>query len=873
MIRLRFALCAAALALAAPAAAAIRDRVVLPADVAPAEYRIEITPDPAAPTFSATVEIDVDVLRATSRIVLNSAELVIERVTLSGEARPAAVSYDPEKQTAAFSFNRVLHPGRRTLRIAYHGRIYDQAEGLFALKYATPQGEARALFTQFESADARRFVPCWDEPARKAVFRLGATLPAELMPIGNMPVEAVEAVAGGPVPMQHVRFAPTPKMSSYLLYFGAGDFERVHREVDGVDVGVVVKRGDTSSAAYALDAAASILPFYDEYFGVRYPLPKMDMIAAPGESVSFGAMENWGALLYFEQNLLVDPRLATEQNRQDIFLTIAHEMAHQWFGDLVTMDWWDDLWLNEGFATWMQTKAAEHVHPEWKPWLQLLRRKNDAMGSDAREGTHPVILPVRDVLRSAGIFDDITYNKGAQVIRTVESSVGEDAFRDGVRRYMQRHAYGNTVSDDFWRALDEDAAHPVARIAHDLTQQPGVPLLREMSTTCLDGHTRVVLSQEEFRLARDPSPSRRWHLPVAAATLEGAPGRSVFWGPEPQALRLAGCGPVLLNAGQAAYYRVRYDAANLHALAAAFAALAPDDQLGLLQDTFALALRGDFTMATLADMMRRVPADGDPVVALALVEQLRDLDRIADGQAGQPALRRFARGLLAPVAARVGWEPVAGESANDAKLREAVLQALGDMNDAAVVAEARRRFEHFLADPSGVEAGERRIVLHVVATNADAAAWDTLHGLAQRARTHLERLELYRLLGAADDTALTARALELALSGEPPATTPAIMFKSAAQRHPALAFEFLSQHWEQVEPLLGQGSAGSVVPKMLLEASDASLLPGLEAFGLAHVPLDARLALDKTEANIRYRARVREARLPELERGLAVTRR
>jgi aminopeptidase N len=249
---------------------------------------------------------------------------------------------------------------------------------------------------------------------------------------------------------------------------------------------------------------------------------------------------------------------------------------------------------------------------------------------------------------------------------------------------------------------------------------------------------------------------------------------------------------------------------------------------------------------------------------------LRDLDRIADGQPGQPALRRFARGLLAPVAARGGGGPPAGGGAHHAKLRAARLQARRDKYDATVVAEARRRFAHFLADPSAVEAGERRIVLQVVATHADAAAWDTLHGLAQRARTELERLELYRLLGAADDTALTTRALELALSGEPPATTPAAMFKAAAQRHPALAFEFISQHWDQVEPLLGQGSARSVVPRLLLEASDASLLPGLEAFGLAHVPLDARLALDKTEANIRYRARVRETRLPELERGLAV---
>ncbi|HEY9024390.1 MAG TPA: M1 family metallopeptidase, partial [Burkholderiaceae bacterium] len=443
------------LACAAHAEAAGRARVVLPDEVVPETYRIAIEPDAAAATFTGSVEIDVQVRRPTRRIVLNAADLAIDSAALAGEARPPAVHLDAKRETASFTFDHPIAPGPHTLRIAYHGKVFEDPQALFRLQYTTPAGRQTALFTQFEDADARRFVPCWDEPAAKASFELTATVPAGLMAVGNMPVASTEPLAGK---RQRVRFAPTPRMSSYLLFFALGDFERVHREVDGVDLGVVVKRGDTASAAYALDAAAAILPFYDDYFGVKYPLPKMDMIAGAGQSLDFGAMENWGALFYFEHDLLVDPRISTEEDRQRVFATIAHEMAHQWFGDLVTMAWWDDLWLNEGFATWMETKAAVQVHPEWQAWLQALPDKQSAMGTDARAGTHPLVMDIPDIVNASGAFDRITYAKGAQVIRTLEATLGDEAFRAGMRRYMRRHAYGNTVTDDLWAALDEGAA-------------------------------------------------------------------------------------------------------------------------------------------------------------------------------------------------------------------------------------------------------------------------------------------------------------------------------------------------------------------------------------------------------------------------------
>src|SRR6202012_5723908 len=274
--------------------------------------------------------------------------------------------------------------GHHVLTIPYTGKINQHAAGLFALDYDTAQGKKRALFTQFENSDARRFIPSWDEPGIKTTYTLTATVPANDMPLSNTPIASTEMLPGG---LKRVHFAQSPKMSSYLLFFGTGDFQRISRKVNGVDVGVVFKSGDAAKATFALDAAAHILPYYEDYFGVKFPLPKLDLIAGPGSSQFFGAMENWGAIFYFERDILIDPDRSTDADKQRVYTVVAHEMAHQWFGDLVTMDWWSDLWLNEGFANWMETKATSQFHPEWNLALQDIGSNQTAMESDSKVGT------------------------------------------------------------------------------------------------------------------------------------------------------------------------------------------------------------------------------------------------------------------------------------------------------------------------------------------------------------------------------------------------------------------------------------------------------------------------------------------------------
>ena len=866
----RYSIAASLLFALATNAATAGQRVVLPDAVTPAHYRIDFTPNAAALTFKGSVEIDVVVHRATNSIALNAVDLVIDSASLAGESKAPTVSYDKAIETVTLTFDHPLTNGAHTLKLAYHGTIYQSASGLFALDYQDPnvgsKAPLRALFTQFENSDARRFVPCWDEPGIKATFDLSATLPAGLMPLSNMPVASTDALAGG---LQRVHFARSPQMSSYLLFFGAGDFERVRRVVDGVDVGIVVKRGDTANAAYALDAAAALLPYYNEYFGVPYPLPKLDLIAGAGSSQFFGAMENWGAIFYFEQYLLIDARFSTQADRQGVYSVIAHEMAHQWFGDLVTMAWWDDLWLNEGFASWMANKATDHFHPEWKVWLQSLAAKQAVMQRDARDGTHPIITTIDDVAQATGAFDDITYSKGEAVIRALESHVGETAFRAGVRRYMREHQYGNTVTDELWAEIGKESPVPIMQIAHDLTRQAGVPMVNMLSARCDGGQTTLSVNQTHHAIDAGSTAARVWHLPVKVATLGQASTATIVSGTTPAQVVTAGCGPVILNAGQSGYLRSKYTHEGLAAIAARYADLSPDDQLGVLNDTVSLGNAGELPMSDYLDLTKSIPATADPVVLSTLVGQFRQLDRLYRGLASQAAFRAYARRVLKPQFVRVGWDARAGESDNTAILRADLIAALGEFGDPEVIAEARTRFEQYLAKPAGFSASTRRSLLGRVAAQADQPVWDKLRQMAKAAPSELERKELYQLLGSAESDDLTQQALALALSGEVPPTIAPDIIRRTSARHPEATLDFAIAHWDKLAKLLEVSSAPRFVPGLAGTSTNLKTVDRLNAFAAAHAPENARQDYVLAIARIRYSAKVRATRLPEVDRWLA----
>ncbi len=847
-----------------PAAKAV-SHVALPADVRPERYDIAITPNAKDLTFLGHEAVVITVKRATNRIVLNAADLTFGKVTISCRDELPKVVIDKDQQTVAFVFAKPIAPGRYTLGIDYAGTIYQQASGLFALDYAGEHGKERALYTQFENSDARRFAPLWDEPGAKAVFALSVDTPQGQMAVSNMPVADILTTAprDGSPGRRITRFADTPRMSSYLLFLALGDFERVHAMVGKTDVGVVVRRGKTDQAQFALNTAKELLPYYNDYFGTPYPLPKLDFIAGPGRSQFFAAMENWGAIYYFDYALLVDPKLTTEADKQGIYIDIAHEMAHQWFGDLVTMAWWDDLWLNEGFASWMENKATDHFHPEWKVWLQTKGGEQRAMRLDARSGTHPVITPIKDVFAAADAFDGITYSKGHAVIHMLETYVGEDVFRRGVRNYIAHHAYGNTVTDDLWREIDAVSPKKITGIAHDFTLQAGVPLI----SIARNRYGGVTLSQSRFGADEASKTPRIWRTPVIV-NWDGKPYSMLIAPKEPYGLDWAADATYVLNAGQAGYFRSAYSPELWQTVVGIFDRLNPEDQLGLIYDSRALGEAGYAPFTDFLALARTAQDVSDPVVVRALVGQLEDIDDLYKGLPGQAAFRAFARARLAPAFARVGWDAKPGETDNVAILRRSLIAGLGQFDDPAVIAEARRRFAAYLGAPDSLRGTNRQTVLAIVAAHADAATWDQLHSLALAATDSTDKTRLYRYLGASQDPALADRALALSLTKEPPPTDAPELITAVGANFPDKAYDFIIAHRVQVDPLIEPTSRTSYFADVAGGSADPAMLAKLTTLA-ATVPASSRGELDKAAAAIRFRQEIVGKRLPEADRWLA----
>ncbi len=838
----------------------------LPPGVTPVHYEISVEPDAHSLTFAGRVAIDVEVQQPTDTITLNALDLDIAAAQLDGAGR-ATVALDPVAQTAALRFERTIDRGRHALTLDYRGRIETTAAGLFAVDYDTPAGPRRMLATQFEAADARRFAPMWDEPAAKATFALEVVVPQGESAFSNMPAESTR-IEGD---KQRIRFATSPKMSSYLLYLTVGELERISQTVAGVDVGVVARKGAASSGRYALEAAVETLPWFNEYFGTPYPLPKLDMIAVPGSSQFFSAMENWGAILYFEPVLLVDPRLSSHSDRLAVFATVAHEVAHQWFGDLVTMAWWDDLWLNEGFATWMELKTEAALHPDRKPLLEVMNQSREtALRRDAGAATHPVVQPVPSVDAANQAFDEISYHKGSAVIRMLEDSLGEAGFRAGIRHYMQRYAYGNAATDQLWAELAAATGRPVSDIAHDFTLQPGVPLVSVETAPCIEGRTPVTLTQGRFETGPKAAQRVTWRIPVRLRSVaKGATSEALLdKDGAPLTTQIEGCGPVIVNAGQAGYFRTRYTPADLTALAETFAAVPEVDRLGLLHDTWALGEAGELPVTSYLRLAQAVGSDSDPSILMQLTATLVSIDELFDGTARQSDWRAFARERLHPVFARVGWTPAGDESEATGRLREDLIRALGRFADPAVIAEARRRFASAPKKPQALPAEIREAAIEVVARQADAATWNDILSRAKAASEPIEKERLFEALGRPVDPALASRTLGMTLEGAVPKTFAAGVIATTAEQHPQLVFDFALAHEKAMFELVEASSRWSFIPQLAQSSADAELARKVRDYAERSVPKDARQEAESVIADITFRAGVKAQQVPALEAWL-----
>lgn len=833
----------------------------LPKDVVPLRYDATITPDMAANTFRGEETVEIEVRKATSLIMLNAANLDIDSARLSGKgigAQALTPQLDKEQQTLRFALAQPLKPGRYQLALRFRGQINREGRGMFYMNYKVGGVDKKMIATTMEPSDARRLLPTWDEPAFRARYKLAIDVPAGLHAYSNTPVERRQPLADG---KERIAFALTPKMPSYLVVLAAGELERSTARQDGVEIGVVTTAGKQGAAAFPLASGKDLLRYYNNYFGVPYPLAKLDLIAVPGGLN--GAMENWGGIVYNESTLLYDPKTSPEEVKKLTFSVNAHEIAHQWFGNLVTMAWWDNLWLNEGFASWMAAKATEHFHPEWRPHLDGIAEREGVLNLDARKTTHPIQMKVENEAQAAAAFDAITYEKGQAFLRMLEAYVGEDAFRKGIRAYMAKHQYANTTSQDLWNALEQASGKPVGRIASDWTTQPGYPIIK-VEQACVNGKRHVTLSQEQYRMDEPAAEKRLWNVPLQVGTVGGKAIDTLLTGPSASLAHGSCEGTLVVDPASVGFYRIQYDAASFQALAAQAARLPDTTRLKLLNDTWSLVASGRLQLDSYLALVAQYRDEPRLAVWESILSNLRTLDNLARGEPEQAQIRRFLTGFVQPRFAQLGWDEKAGETAEDRSLRALLAGVLARTGDERAIAEARARFARYLQDRSSVSPSMIEFVVGTAGRYADAATYDALTARLLASANSEEWSRFGRALASAQDPALAARTLQLALSPQLPATQAGRIVPDVAREHMALAWQFALDHQSQLMGTADALQANRLMTQVVAGSSNVADADMMEAYVREHYDADALVEARRVGNGIRVRAAQKARLLPQV---------
>ena len=840
----------------------------LPKQVVPLEYSIRIVPNVAKLTFTGSEAVKIKAISPVRELVLNTAELEIAKASVDGaQLASDAIKLDPDNELLTIALPNELTSGEHSLALEFNGTITPKGRGLYYMPYQEQGTGAKkvALGTQFEPTDARRFFPCWDEPSFRARFQVTAVVPQNWLAVSNMPVEFEHNVEIG----KEVRFQPTPLMSSYLNVFVAGELDLIETKAAGTQIRVIATKGKAEWGRYALESTAQILHYYNDYFGIRYPLPKLDQIAIPG---GFGgAMENWGGITYYESALLFDPKKSSAATRQRIYEVIAHETAHQWFGDLVTMAWWDNLWLNEGFASWMGSKCSAHFNPDWEVWLAKniqrdpARRtgiaKEVAMEGDARSATHSIQQPVATEDEANSAFDDITYRKGQSFLRMLESFLGENVFRDGIRRYLAAHKYSNTTTADLWSALSEASNKPVGEIAAAWTEQPGFPVVNVKR----DGD-KISLSQERFAVNFPNARGLEWKIPLTYFVVGDKKIEGRLMTGKIDNLTVAADRIVKVNANGAGNYRVQYDEQSWKGLLGALSKLKLEDRVNLMCDAWALVEAKRADVSLYLDLIGKLPRGHELAERDQIVNVFDYINRLLIVDPAREEFQAYARSILRPTFDEVGWEPKKNESPRDSLLRASLIAALGDLNDQEIVSGCKKRFEKFVVDPASVPPDLRGSVFMVVGENSDEATWNKLHQLGLETTSIEEKQNYYDALTAARDPKLAENALQISLTDELP-TSRALHNVGKVARysgHPDLAWEFSKANMKALLEKTDALGANTFAPSLFVFFSEKSRADELDAFAKSNLPAGSAKEVAKAVDEVEFRSEFKRRLGPQL---------
>jgi aminopeptidase N len=810
----------------------------LPKNVVPLSYDVAIVPDADALRLTGTESVQLQFRAATATVQFNSLNETLSHVLLDGKPVKSVTSSDEQQLTTVTLTKPVT--GLHTLSFKYSGKIETRPQGLFAQKYTKPGGgQAVLLSTQMEATDARRMFPCWDEPAFRAYFHLTVTVPKSWAMVGNMPV-AHRIVQGQSAT---VSFQRSPKMSSYLVEFTAGDLREVSAARGGTRFGVWAVAGHEQDGAVALASAQDILADYNDYFAYPYPLPKLDSIAVPGGFS--GAMENWGAITYNARLLLVGTS-STMQNRQTVFSIQAHEMAHQWFGDLVTMGWWDDTWLNESFASWLAAKETAARYPKWRWWEQEDESRESAMAADARATSHAIEQHVTNELEAINSFDsDITYSKGEALLRMLEAYIGEDVFRQGIRSYTKNRAYSNAAAADLWNALRQASGKNIPAVAAPWIEKPGFPLVSVTAACDSSGNRSVTLRQKRFLLNSGSANggsanAAEWQVPLRIRSGTTAP-HNVLLDTQEQKTAAGRCDEALsVNADAVGYYRVQYDADTLAVNTRLFPGAVDGDRIALLDDQWALLGSGEASLQNFLALASAMGADRDARAWQQIVRALAIIEYAERGSPGHQAFAAYARALIKPVADELGWDAAPQETPDVGELRDTLLRDSSRWDDQATIDEARRRFAAFVQDPHGVSADAQATLLAIVGQNADAATFAQLHTLAKGAKDDTFMQRCYVALARVRDPDLARQVVQIALSDElpPQANTLGLrLILTLAREHPRLSWDSYIAHQDQLmKSVPSEGRLLVIAEQTPAAYWDALPLDQLEAWARANIP-------------------------------------
>ncbi|HEV8617436.1 MAG TPA: M1 family metallopeptidase [Methylomirabilota bacterium] len=801
----------------------------LPRTAIPTRYDIRLEPDLTTLTFRGVETVTLTVSEAIGEISFNAVQLAIEEAVVDddhGASHRGTASFDEEHERCRVAFPATLAPGTWRLRLTFRGILNDKLRGFYRSVYKDPSGVSRTMaVTQFEATDARRAFPCWDEPAFKAVFAVTLVVDPALTAVSNTAIVAERREGGRKV----VTFADTIKMSTYLVAFAVGELEAT----EPVHVGRTPLRiwcvpGKRHLAAFGRDIAAASLAFFEDYYGLPYPGDKLDLLAIP--DFAAGAMENLGAITFRETALLIDERSASHTELERVADVVAHENAHMWFGDLVTMTWWNGIWLNEAFATFMELLAVDAWKPEWRRWTTFGVSRAAALSVDGLHSTRPIEFPVHAPRDADAMFDVLTYEKGASVLRMLEQYLGPSVFRDGVREYLEKHRFENADTGDLWAALGHAARQPIPAVMDGWIFKPGYPLV----TVERDGADRIVLRQQRFNYLREPLPpasalpEQRWQVPVQLRLVAGgktSTERVLLSGAEARVPVPANLDSIVVNEGGHGFYRVRYAGDLLERLLGRLERdLAPIERFNLVNDAWAVSVAGHMAITDYLELTARFRGERDRNVWSILIGSFHSLNRVVT-DADRTRLAALVRDRMAPAFAALGWTPQPGEDELTRQLRGDLIRALGVLgNDRAVQARAAEVYAASAADPQAVDPNVLPAVIAVVAHAGDARRYEEfLERFRHAATPQEEQRYLYALTGFRSQP-LLAQTLERTINGEirtqdAPFVARALLMSAHGRE---LAWDFIKKHWETMDRLypkhglrrMAEGVIGLATPEL-----------------------------------------------------------